>query len=77
MLYDGGFLMVIVLTLFLFNETLGKYYDWHTKVLPVIMPILVIAGIVFLSVIVINVFLIRDTKRRKMDEAAMSEGKDE
>lgn len=72
MLWDGGFLMVIVLILFLFNETLGKYYDWHTKVLPEIMPILVVIGIVFLAVIVVNVYLCINTNREQIDKTDIS-----
>lgn len=71
--FDGGLLLLILLQVFLFHETLGKYYDWHGNVLPEIMPLLIIAGVVFLAVIVVNVYLCINTNREQIDKADTSE----
>lgn len=74
----GAIGVLVMLCLQLFGASLRHYFVMSEDVIPQILPMIIIACLVFLCAVIINVNLWKDTKSRQTDKAEnMAEGDDE
>lgn len=72
-----GATIAILLLLQLYGVSLRRNFVMNADVMLQIIPMVIITTLVFLSMIVINLYLWKDTKGRQTEEAIMSGGRDE